>query len=160
MDRNDEKYFVRLTPEVLESRFDGYDVPENVKTRAKNIMRRFTINGLCDGMYIANCIGMDNGTGDGKGHFTEGEITEVKKIAAFLMHAYGCNIFNGDEGDLLDILRDGSLPDDRMIDGLKKSIEIRKTRIGQTTDNFRREFMYGEIGIIVDTINRIKAAQN
>ena len=160
MDRNDEKYFVRLTPEVLESRFDGYDVPENVKTRAKNIMRRFTINGLCDGMYIANCIGMDNGTGDGKGHFTEGEITEVKKIAAFLMHAYGCNIFNGDEGDLLDILRDGSLPDDRMVDGLKKSIEIRKTRIGQTTDNFRREFMYGEIGIIVDTINRIKAAQN
>ena len=160
MDRNDEKYFVRLTPEVLESRFDGYDVPENVKTRAKNIMRRFTINGLCDGMYIANCIGMDNGTGDGKGHFTEGEITEVKKIAAFLMRAYGCNIFNGDEGDLLDILRDGSLPDNRMIDGLKKSIEIRKTRIGQTTDNFRREFMYGEIGIIVDTINRIKAAQN
>ena len=47
-----------------------------------------------------------------------------------------------------------------MIDGLQKSIEIRKTRIGQTTDNFRREFMYGEIGIIVDTINRIKAAQN
>ena len=70
MDRNDTSYFVRLTPEVLESRFDGYDVPENVKTRAKNIMRRFTINGLCDGMYIANCIGMDNGTGDGKGHFT------------------------------------------------------------------------------------------
>ena len=157
MDRNDTSYFVRLTPEVLESRFDGYDVPENVKTRAKNIMRRFTINGQCDGMYIANCIGMDNGTGDGKGHFTEGEITEVKKIAAFLMHAYGCNIFEEEEDDLLDILRDGSLPDDRMINGLQKSIQIRKTRIGQTTDNFRREFMYGEIGIIVDTIARIKA---
>ena len=83
----------------------------------------------------------------------------MKKIAAFLMHAYGCNIFQEEEDDLLDILRDGSLPDDRMIDGLQKSIQIRKTRIGQTTDNFRREFMYGEIGIIVDTIARIEAAK-
>lgn len=152
MDRNDRKYFRRPTPEMIESQFEGYDVPENIRKRVSLIMRRFTITGLCDGMYIANCIAYDNGTGDGKGHFQEGEITEVSKIVNFLMGAYGCNIFPCDKETLEDIIANGTLPKDSMISGLKSAIQIRKNRIDTISDSWRKEFLHGEINVIKDTI--------
>ena len=112
--------------------FNGYNVPENVKTRAINIMKRFVITGVCDGMYIANAIAMENGSGNGSGEFTEATITEIEKIASFLIHAYGCNIMESDMDDLRDILRDGEISKARMVQGLKKYIcycdETKKAR--------------------------------
>ena len=106
-----------------ESRFNGYNVPENVKSRAINIMKRFDIGGLCDGMYIANAIAQENGSGDGCGHFENREITQFDKIADFLSRAYGCNIMPDDRADLIDILRDGEISAARMVQGLKKYIK-------------------------------------
>ena len=65
INRADTRYFKRLTPEFIASLFEGHDVPEYVKKRAILILKRFTIFGLCDGMYIANTIAYENGTGDG-----------------------------------------------------------------------------------------------
>ncbi len=163
MNRNDMTYFKRITPELLESRFDGYTVPENIKQRAKLIMKRFVIKGLCDGMYVANCIAFDNGTGDGKGHFSEGEIKpeNVDKIVKYLMAAYKCNIFPRDKEDLTEIIRTGTLSKERMIAGLKNSIEIRHELIRhyeETKDAFHREYVYGEIGIIKDLIKKEEEA--
>ena len=131
MDRNDKNYFKRPTPEILESRFDGHVVPEYIKTRAKLIMRRFTINGECDGMYISNCIAFENGTGDGHGSFGEGEIAEDKvgKIVSFLMNAYKCNIYPCDREDLTEIIRTGTLPKEKMLSGLKNAARIRREHI-------------------------------
>ena len=159
MDRNDIDYFKRITPEFIESGFHGHNVPENIRKRVALIMRRFTIFGICDAMYIANCIAYDNGSGDGKGNFKEAEITEIKKIAKYLSYAYGCNIFKEDLEDLEQILRDGELPKDRMISGLKKSAQIRREEINNMkNDAWRIEFLHGEIGVIKDTIEREEKA--
>lgn len=152
MDRNDRNYFRRPTPEMIESQFDGYDVPENIRKRVALIMKRFCIIGLCDGMYIANCIAYDNGTGDGCGHFQEGEITEVEKIAKFLMGAYSSNIFPCDKETLEDIIANGELQKESMISGLKSAIQIRRNRIDTITDCWRKEFLFGEINVIKDII--------
>lgn len=53
-----------------EKMFEGYDVPSRLKETAISIMRRFTITGECDGMYICNVIAAESGIGDGEGHFT------------------------------------------------------------------------------------------
>lgn len=51
--------------------FEGCDVPVQLKKTAICIMRRFTILGICDGMYICNVIAFESGFGDGKGAFPE-----------------------------------------------------------------------------------------
>ena len=187
-DRNDRNYFKKITPEFVASMFEGYSVPENIKERVSLIMRRFTIFGLSDGMYIANSIALGNGTGDGCGNFEDGEIAEpnIGKIVKSLMGAYGCNIFSEDKEDLTEIIRTGSMEKKRMIRGLESSIRnrrgtIRKIRskcvkgdpcfVGQfgldyqkatkeaeiEADNWRIEFLYGEINVIRDTILMEKA---
>lgn len=140
MDRNDLEYFKRPTSEVLESMFDGYDVPESIKARAKLIMKRFTILGLCDGMYIANTIASENGSGDGCGNFdSHAEITKIDPIVKKLMNAYGSNIFASGKDDLTEIVRTGELPKKRMIEGLQKSIRTRRKLISAIR-NQRRDY--------------------
>lgn len=152
INRADTRYFKRLTPEFIASLFEGHDVPEYVKKRAILILKRFTIFGLCDGMYIANTIAYENGTGDGCGQFQEGEITQTDKIVAALMSAYGCNIFPSDREDLEEIIRTGELPKERMLKGLQNSIRERIEKIRTMSDMERIEFLYGEIGVTRDTI--------
>lgn len=158
MDRHDLKYFKRITPELLESRFDGYFVPENIREVVKLIIKRFAIIGSCDVMYIANCIAADNGTGDGSGHFEEGEIKpeKVEKIAKFLMSVYKSNIFPSEKEDLTEILRTGTLSKERMLAGLKRSIELRRELIAEyfQHDEFHKEYTYGVIGVIQDLIKQ------
>ena len=152
MDRNDRSYFKRITPELIESQFEGHEVPESIRKRVALIMRRFTIFGLCDGMYIANTIAYENGSGDGHGTFEDTAITKIHKIVHALMGAYGCNIFPCDKETLEDIIMNGTLEKDAMLSGLKNSIRIRKEKIDNVTDWWRKEFLYGEINVIKDTI--------
>lgn len=85
--------------------FEEYNVPEKIKEMAINIMRRFTIYGLCDGMYISNVIALETGLGDGEGHFVDGEgVWNVHKIAQRLKNAYGCNINHSNLQELEEIL--------------------------------------------------------
>lgn len=185
MDRNDRSYFRRLTPERIDSMFGGYEVPESIRKRVALIMRRFTIFGSCDAMYIANVIAYENGSGDGCGHFDDYAITQVNKITRALMNAYGCNIFPEDKDALEDIIANGTLSKERMLEGLKGSIRTRKRAIkslrekrvtGDTqywlgpeyqkatreaekeADLWRIEFLYGEINVIRDTIKEEEAA--
>lgn len=141
MDRNDKSYFRRPTPEFLESGFNGYKVPENVKERAKLIQKRFAIFGQCDGMYIANCIANVNGSGDGNGTFQDADIDEknVDRIVKILMTAYKSNIYPEEKADLEEIIRAGTLPEKRMLEGLKTAIRLRKERI-QRIRNSRRDY--------------------
>lgn len=192
MDRNDTAYFRRITPELLESAFKGYKVPENIRQRAKLIMKRFSL--WCDGMYIANCIAFDNGTGDGQGHFEKGEIKpeNMNRIVNFLMGAYSSSILQSDKEDLMEIIQSGTLSKERMLSGLKKAIKDRRKQINyirnckkdyrnssalyqhsfenvserlkelrkadKEADNWRIEFLYGEINVIKDTIKMEEAA--
>lgn len=150
MDRNDRDYFKKITPEFVTSMFEGYNVPENIKKRVTLIMRRFTIFGLSDGMYIANCIAQGNGAGDGCGKFENREVAEqnVGKIVKSLMGAYGCNIFPEDKEDLTEIIRTGSLEKKRMLRGLESSIRkrrmsIRKIRNRHVTGDTRFAGQFG-----------------
>ena len=72
-----------------EQYFEGHDVPRKIKEITINIMRRFTIYGLCDGMYISNVIAYETGLGDGESHFTNGEgCWNMHKIAQKLDIGY------------------------------------------------------------------------
>ena len=138
--------------------FSGYNVPENVKSRAINIMKRFVIDGLADGMYIANAIAMENGSGDGRGHFSEAPIVEHDKIALFLSRAYGCNIMESDMEDLRDILRDGDISAARMVQGLKKYIRYcQETKKARRHDEYYIEYLEKSIrsarGLIHSYVN-------
>ncbi len=59
---------------VLEERyakmFEGHRVPDNIRQAACLALYRFTIVGICDGMYICNLIAYESGSGDGQGSFT------------------------------------------------------------------------------------------
>lgn len=103
---------------------DGYRVPEGIKNRAINIMKRFNIIGVCDGMYISNVIASESGSGDGQNHFKGCDtVANHDSIADFLTRVYGCNIMKDDRADLMDILRDGEISNERMTEGLKKCIK-------------------------------------
>lgn len=58
-----EEHFKRM--------FEGHEVPGNIRRAACLAMYRFTINGICDGMYICNTIANESGCGDGQGNFTK-----------------------------------------------------------------------------------------
>ena len=107
-----------------EAQFKGYDVPEPVKKRAVAIMQRFTIGGICDGMYIANCIAYDTGIGDGCGKFfAEKPVENIRRAAEFLQRAYGCNIFPEDIEELENIISTGRINQNLAIPGINRFID-------------------------------------
>jgi len=89
---------------IYEKQFEGYTVPENIKEIVSKIMIRFSITGLCDGMYMANVIAVTCGIGDGCHNFTGNTITEPLKVAERLQGSYGCNIFKDDIKELTNII--------------------------------------------------------
>ena len=137
---------------------DGYNVPDNIKVRALAIMTRFQINGLSDGPYISNVIAYESGTGDGAGNFTGGDVANIDRIADFLTRAYGCNIFKDDRADLIDILQNGTITYNRMIDGLRKYIKHCRGEIERFKgrDGFRVDFARKCISWAADTIDDLK----
>lgn len=106
----------------FENQFKCYDVPEKIRNTAICIMRRFTIIGQCDGMYICNVIALESGIGDGQGHFTGNTDINAEKCAAALRDAYSNNIFRRDIDELEDILRTGKLDVMKAASGLRDYI--------------------------------------
>lgn len=120
--------------------FSGYDVPETIKNATVAIMERFTITGLCDGMYIANTIASIDGTGDGNGHFTSDSITKHEEIAERLHGCYGCNILDGDEQELAEILVTGNVNSVSAVRGLREYIN-RCEAEKKTCDEWRVDYL-------------------
>ena len=101
-----------------EKMFEGYDVPSRLKETAISIMRRFTITGECDGMYICNVIAAESGIGDGEGHFTGDEIFNRSEIARRLQFAYGSNIPSSAIPELVSILYTGHIDRRDALEGI------------------------------------------
>jgi len=112
--------------------FYGYNVPEEIKVRVSAIMKRFIINGLCDGMYIANVIAHETGCGNGAGEFTgvpNFDREECRKLALILQKAYGCNILKEYTDELEDILFNGTLDNRRARTGICEYIKALKAEM-------------------------------
>lgn len=123
-----------------EQYFEGYNVPRKIKEITINIMRRFTIYGLCDGMYISNVIAYETGLGDGEGHFTDGEgCWNIHKIAQKLKSAYGCNIDSSDLEELEGILS-GSFDEKKCKHGIQAFIKDRYEE-RKTCDSWRKDYV-------------------
>ncbi len=87
--------------------FDGHEVPAALKTMVEEILKTWAIRGLCDGMYIANVIANESGTGDGMSHFEADagtKVPEPERIAARLQFAYSSTIPKTDLPELVRIL--------------------------------------------------------
>ena len=104
------------------SDFLHYNVPENIANIVTAICKRFTINGECDGMYIANTIACACGIGDGCGNFTDNKITNSLYIAEQLQGSYGCNILKSEISELQNIIDTGNINKQTAIDGISKFI--------------------------------------
>ena len=125
--------------------FEGCDVPEPLKKTAICIMRRFTIFGLCDGMYICNVIAFESGFGDGKGRFPGEMQVDVSKSAGRLMRAYGCNIHKRDIEELEQILRTGKLDIPKAAVGIRDFIYFAKREektCGPLRENYLRRCIH------------------
>ncbi len=105
--------------------FEGYEVPRKLRETVIAIMRRFSIFGICDGMYIANVIAYHNGMGNGSGQFNGSNNTISEDTADYLIRAYGCNIEKADRDELIGILKTGQMDNKRVIQGMTKFISKR-----------------------------------
>jgi len=106
-----------VTGTLYLNEFSGF-VPEKLKQIALLIMRRFTIDGIWDGMYICNSIASLNEIGDGHGAFFSDEITNARRTAESLQHAYGCNIGKDDVDELEEIIKTRKLDKKKARKGL------------------------------------------
>lgn len=121
--------------------FKGYNVPENIKNVAILISKRFTINGICDPMYISNTIANSCGIGDGMSNFTgEDVITNTQAIAERLQWAYGCNILKSEIPELKEIIDTGCIDRDKAVNGMKDFIKRIKQE-KQTCDVWRIDYL-------------------
>lgn len=101
-----------------ENRYDfgRYDIPQILQQIAVSISKRFTINGICDPVYICNSIALITGNGDGQGYFYGKDCfplsaEQAYKAAKDLQNSYGCNISKFEINELADIIRNnGEMP--------------------------------------------------
>jgi hypothetical protein len=67
-------------------------VPEALRVAATRVCKQYNIRGICDPLYIANCLAFELGAGDGESNFVPGPVrassSQVEKLADFLKHAY------------------------------------------------------------------------
>ena len=134
--------------------FKGYQVPERLKDTAIAIMQRFTIYGICDGMYICNKIAHTCGIGDGNGIFTGDDITEIHRVAEALQSAYGCNICKSDIEELEDIITTGKLNKEKAKRGIKKYISNCRKEM-KTCDELRVDNLHQSINEAKDNLRLI-----
>jgi hypothetical protein len=106
-----------------DEQFKGYEVPESIKNISIQIMTRFSISGVCDGMYICNVIATTCGIGDGCGKFTDDTITKQLEIAERLQSCYGCNIMKEDIKELENIIITGNIEKEIAIPRMNKYIK-------------------------------------
>ena len=119
--------------------YERYHVPENIRRLTDLIMVRFSINGICDPMYICNVIAHTSGLGDGASHFEKGEVKNYGKIAIVLQGSYGCNIERSDIPELTSILEMSTLDFSKTIDGMGGYIKRCRDEIH--TDPLRKDYL-------------------
>lgn len=135
--------------------FENYEVPERLKNTAIAIMKRFTIYGICDGMYICNTIAFNGGIGDGNGIFTGSSISNIPQIARKLQSAYGCNIFKEDLKELENILESGELDKTTATSGINAYISKCKKEIESNKDSWRIDYLNRCIAEATETLQMI-----
>ncbi len=139
-----EREFTKKLMERYQKMFEGYKVPENVKKTACMVMFRFTVIGVCDGMYICNTIAHESGFGDGKGNFTEPASINACKSAEAIQDAYAQNISCYALDELVLILDTGRLDYSMARTGILRDIrELREQR--RRAANWRRQYLDMEI---------------
>lgn len=136
--------------------FIGYKVPEKIKRTAIAIMKRFTINGLCDGLYISNIIAYTSGGGDGQGHFSNDNISNIETIASRLQSAYSCNIFKKDIREFETILELGKLNKKQALNGISEYIAVCQSE-KNTCDEWRKEYLNKCINRAKETIKDLES---
>ena len=135
-----------------EKYFNGYNVPDKIKNTAIAIMKRFIIEGLCDGMYICNVIAHQNGFGDGEGHFFETDKPiDAESTAEYLMHSYSSCIYKDEKEALKNILLTGSIDRNEAYTGIKSQIRRMKEEL-RTCDDFRQGYINRRIVLAKNTI--------
>lgn len=135
--------------------FSRYNVPKNIADISTAICTRFTINGECDGMYIANTIAFACGIGDGRGNFTNNKITESLTISEQLQGSYGCNILKSEITELQNIIDTGIINKQISIDGISRYITRLKNEL-KTCDGWRIDYIKKTIGKASENIEFIK----
>lgn len=99
--------------DALEERFkrmfEGHEVLGNIRRAACLVLYRFTITGICDGMYICNTIAHESGCSDGQGDFTEPAKIDTWGPARTIQSSYSGNIGQGDINELAVTLESGRL---------------------------------------------------
>ena len=124
-----------------EKMFEGYDVPSRLKETAISIMRRFTITGEGDGMYICNVIAAESGIGDGEGHFTGDEIFNRSEIARRLQFAYGSNIPSSAIPELVRILYTGHIDRKDALEGIAEQNLRWKRERANCKEDWRKDYL-------------------
>ncbi len=133
-------------------------IPKELQKIVVNVMRRFTIHGVCDGMYIANVIAHGNETGNGEGYFTGETKPSNRCTATYLQLAYSYNILPSEIDELLDILN-GKFDFIKATNGIREQISrLKKER--KTADEWRKDYLAKSISIAWENIKKIKEEQN
>ena len=140
----------------FEGTFGGTPVLERLKNTALAIMNRFTIGGLCDGMYICNAIARTCGIGDGCFTFYNGDIVNYPKVAEYLKMSYGCNISMEDLPELEEILRTGKPDKEKSETGIAKYIKACESE-KETCDEWRKDYLDRCIAQAKENLSIIRA---
>ena len=117
---------------------------DNMPTWLRNIVaiitKRFTINGECDPMYIANVIASMNGMGDGGGNFYDQRKPISKETAERLQFAYSSLIEKDEIDELYDILRTGKMNEQKAEKGICRKISKWLNEIN-SPDAWRKRYL-------------------
>lgn len=143
-------------------------VPLHLIESASLISFRWNINGICDGMYIANVIAHARDEGDGESHFTfegpsefvkdnNGEMVDsAEKAAQHLIQAYGCNIPKEDRPELIRIIKERNLDLEQSMHGMQ-SLKSFYSAMIETDDTYRRDYHKKCMQQIEDSILFLKS---
>lgn len=112
----------------IKARFDTlfkpYRIPKKIKNISVKICTRFLLSGVCDPMYIANLIGVENKIGDGKGHFISDYISNPELLAMVIQTAYSDNILSNDIPELVEIIKTGTFDNKKASKAIENKIII------------------------------------
>ena len=140
--------------------FEGHRVPDNIRQAACLALYRFTIVGICDGMYICNLIACESGSGDGQGSFAEPAWIDVWKAARAVQDAYSYNIGWDDIDELAVILDTGRLDYSMARAGMLRDMREVK-RQHASADSWRKTYLelqleqkQKDISLLVETFGR------
>lgn len=145
MSGHKDKELMTVLEERYAKMFEGHRIPDNIRQAASLVMYRFTIDGICDGMYICNTIAYESGSGDGQGNFMEPARIDVRKAARAIQDAYGCNIGRGDIDELAMILDTGKLDYSVARAGMLRDMRELKQQQHTSADSWRKDYLGRQI---------------